>query len=262
MGFKENLRQKITIDRLAEKIINSWGTPDSPGRIDRQAMQEMLAMGTFTNRHERDLDLYIRDEPDGVSSVLVLDNELKLYRTTVEDVVLRKSPTVKEMVSIRNAIKILNDKDVVISAKAETVQRLKQELIGSLDLSHTRADIEEIARDGCNALENRYSEGVIDSMTLFAELLGYRKAPKPFEVAHTHIWGETSTDRSGILHFGPLVLFSLMDGGLKMVRQPISVKDSEAIRDLSQLADGTLEADLEGAKVFQKLSEAVEGLQP
>jgi hypothetical protein len=258
MGFKENLRQKIAIDRLAEQVLDSWGAPDDPGRIDRQAMEALLALSTFTYQRERDLDLYIRDAGDGAQSVLVLDNELKVYHTSIEDVALRKSPTVKEMVSVRNAIKILNDKDVVVSAKTDTVQRLKQELIAGLDLAHTRADIEAIAGDGRNALENRYADGVIDILTLFAELLGYVKAPKRFEVAHTHIWGQVGTDAAGVQRFGPLVMFSLLDNGLKMVREPISAKDGEAIGNLARLADGTLKADLEGAPVFQALVEAVE----
>ncbi len=258
MGFKENLRQKITIDRLAGQVLASWGAPDDPGRIDRQAMEELLALSTFTYQRERDLDLYIRDHGDGTLAVLVLDNELKLFHTSIEDVALRKSPTVKEMVSIRNAIKILSDKDVVVSAKADTVERLKQELIGALDLTHTRADVEAIASDGRNALENRYADGVIDILTLFAELLGYVKAPKHFEVAHTRIWGQVGTDAAGVQRFGPLVMFSLLDNGLKMVREPISAKDGEAVRNLARLAEGTLKADLEGAPVFHALVEAVE----
>jgi hypothetical protein len=81
----------------------------------------------------------------GKTRILVLDNDLTIYHTTVEDVVLRKSPTVKEMVSIRNAIKILNDKDVVISKKEASLKTIRDICIDQLDLHYTAADIDGIA---------------------------------------------------------------------------------------------------------------------
>lgn len=257
MGFKDNLRRKIEIDRLAEQVRASWGTPEAPGRIERRAMQALLAMSRFTYHQERDLDLYQSKQDDGTQRILVLDNELKLYRTTVADVALRKSPTVKEMVSIRNAIKILNDGDVVISRKNDTLEGLRQELIAELDLSFTRADLEEIAADGRNALRNRYAEGVIDILGLFAELLDYRAAPKPFEVAHCHIRGALGRDAGGAQRFGPLVIFSLIHNSLSMMREPISARDGDAIRNLAHVADGDLPADLEGDAVFEALVVAI-----
>jgi len=41
----------------------------------------------------RDLDLYVADTGTAVQKILVLDNELPIYRTTVADVAMRKSPT-------------------------------------------------------------------------------------------------------------------------------------------------------------------------
>jgi hypothetical protein len=71
----------------------------------------------WSRRQERDLVLFLETDGPGQTRILVLDNDLSIYNTSVDDVVLRKSPTVKEMVNIRNAIKILNDKDVVTSKK-------------------------------------------------------------------------------------------------------------------------------------------------
>ena len=56
--------------------------------------------------------------------VLVFDNELALYHSTVDDVALRKSPEWKEMVSIRNVRRILNDQDVVVSKGKESIRRI------------------------------------------------------------------------------------------------------------------------------------------
>ena len=112
MSFKENLLKKIQIDRLADRVSASLKPrEDGVVKVDKSAMQQLLEMASYRHLHERDLDLYI--SPD-TTRILVLDNELARYATSVEDVALRKSPTLKEMLSIRNAIKILNDSDVVV----------------------------------------------------------------------------------------------------------------------------------------------------
>ena len=48
---------------------------------------------------------------------------------------MRKSPTIKEMISIRNAFKIINDKDVKISTKDESLKTIQKECIDLIDLS-------------------------------------------------------------------------------------------------------------------------------
>jgi len=249
MGFRENLLQKIQIDRLSRTVRNSMGPPDSGRRIDGEAMRTLVEMGGYRYQKERDLDLYFLNAQE----ILVLDNELKIYRTTAEDIGLRKSPTVKEMVSIRNAIKILNDKNVVVSRKADTLERIKSELISALDLSFTAADIASLAGEGSQALENRYADGVIEILTLFAELLGFQEAPKVFQIAHHRIWGRLIQPTAGAWRFGPAVLFGLMDNALKLIPNPINSQDEE---QLQQYQRGKLEA-LSGDAVWGHLKEAV-----
>jgi len=255
MGFRENLVQKIHINRLAEQVLRSL---NSPQRIDRDAMRTLLEMSDYRHRQERDLDLFLRSA-DGADnqSILVLDNELKLYRTTIDDVALRKSPTIKEMVSIRNAIKILNDKDVVVSRQEETVQHLRDELIAALDLSYTRADIEALESDGREALRNKYVEGVLEIMSLFSELLGLEKAPRPLQLPHHHIWGAIVKAEGTEVRMNPLVLFSLMHITMKMLKQPISTLDKVALARLQQIGKDEAKADLEGPEVWTALKELV-----
>jgi hypothetical protein len=253
MGFRENLLKKIQINQLAEIVMRSMGSPDSGRRIDREAMRSLLAMGDYRYRKERDLDLYFLNE----NEILALDNELKIYRASAEDIALRKSPTIKEMVSIRNAIKILNDKKVVVNRKADTVERIQRELIGMLDLSFTAADIESLARDGSQALENGYVEGVIEILNLFAELLGYQNAPEIFQIAHHHIWGALTRQGEGQMRFGPLVMFGLINNTLKMIQQPINSLDKDALKFLQQAAKGEVNADVSEIKVWEALKKAV-----
>ena len=123
-------------------------------------MRDLLQFAGYDVLRERDLDLYIQDLDGTMKKILVLDNELAVYHTTVQDVAMRKSPTIKEMLSIRNAIKILNDADVVVSKRDESITTIHNECIDALDLSFDRSDLESIEKDGAAALENGFSEGV------------------------------------------------------------------------------------------------------
>ncbi len=257
MAFRENLLKKVKIVAQANTVLRSIGLSDSGQRIDREAMRHLLELGSYANRRERDLDLYFIGDSVYEQMILVLDNELKIYNTTVEDVALRKSPTVKEMISIRNAIKILNDNDVVVSRKADTVKRIQADLINDLDLSFTAGDIEALAQDGRDAIKNKYSEGLIEVLTLFADLLGYKNAPKVFQSAHTHIWGTLVKDKNGGLLFGPAVIYNLMRDSLKMVRNPSSSMEKVDVRQFQRVAKGDVDADIEGDEVLDLLKKAV-----
>ena len=92
MGFKENLLKKIEIDRLARHVLLSMGTPENPRRMDLESVRQLLEMSSYRHQRERDLDLYLKDEASDQPLILVLDNELKLYRTTIADVVVQQTP--------------------------------------------------------------------------------------------------------------------------------------------------------------------------
>jgi len=257
MSFKENLLKKIRIDALAQKVISSWGQPGSGMRIDKDAMRELLEMSIYIHQKKRDLDLYVADSGGERKKILVLDNELPIYMTTIEDVVLRKSPYIKEMVSIRNAIKILKDSDVKISIKDASVKAIQKECIDLLDLSYNEPDIEEIARDGAASLENKYAEGVTESLVLFAELLGYKPPPKAFRIRHNEIFGAMAEKEAGEVVYGPMTIFSLIDNSLKLIETPVSSFDKKNLDYVRQVAAGNQKADIEGQDVFRYLKDAV-----
>ena len=93
------------------------------------------------------------------------------------------------MVSIRNAIKILSDSDVVISKREESVNTIRKQSIDLLDLSFNKSDLEDIEKEGSASLENAYADGVTESLSLFAELLGFSSPPKAFKMRHCEIMG-------------------------------------------------------------------------
>jgi hypothetical protein len=258
MSFKENLLKKIKIDKLATKVLSSVGSVESGKKIDKQSMRTLLQMGPYSRQQERDLELYIL-EKDGSEKqqILVLDNALPIYHTYVDDVVLRKSPTVKEMISIRNAIKILNDKDVLVSRKPASIKTIQTQIIDLLDLSYAPSDIEGIAKDGVLSLEHEDSEGVIQTMTLFAELLGYSSSPKAFQIANYELMGPISKKSGGETVFGPVVIYGIIQNELKLFDESISNLAKERIEMLHKVAVGKENPSMEGGDVFTHLTKLV-----
>lgn len=257
MSFKDNLLKKIQISQLSRKVLASFGPPESGSKIDKDAMRSLLEMGPYQYQKARDLDLYI-EKPEGEpSDILVLDNELPIYRTTVEDVVMRKSPYVKEMLSIGNIIKILKDSDVKISRKEASLKIVQKKCIDRLDLSYNPADIDIIAKEGSDSLENGYSEGIIESLSLFAELLDYQPPPKAFRIRHHEIFGAAAEKQDGEILYGPAVLLSLMDNSLGLIEEKISSFDKEKIEFFQKVAQGKEKPSVAGKEVFQYLKEAV-----
>ena len=257
MSFRENLLAKIKINRLAAKVIESIGPVESGRKVDKDAMRNLLEMSPYQYQKARDLDLYVEEIDQGQKKIFVLDNELPIYTTTIEDVVIRKSPLIKEMVKIRNIIKILKDSDVKISRKEESVKAIQGDCIDQLDLSFNESDIDEIAKDGQASLERDYPDGVIESLELFAELLDYQPAPKAFQLGRHKIVGELAPRAGGEVLYGPMMIYSLIHGTLKLIEDQISSFDKTKIELIQQVAAGKQKAAVEGPDVFEYLKNTV-----
>jgi hypothetical protein len=261
MGFKENLLKKIEIGQLVNRAGRSLAATDSGTKLDKEAVRRLLEIAGYHHRRVREMDFYLKDpdrDPDSDPGImLVLDNDLTIYDTTIEDAAMRKNPVVKEMVSIRGIIKILNDKDVVVSRKLESLARLQQECLATLDLSYSESDIAGIARSGFASLESNYPEGVIESLDLFAELLEYRPPPKPFVVSHQKIIGALEQKASGEMVYGPVAAFSRIDNRIRLVKEPVGSYDRPAVQRYQKVLAGEEQAFAEGEAVFQFLKNAV-----
>lgn len=258
MGFKENLRKKIEIEALADKVMRSLGPVESGRKVDKEAMRQLLEMSDYQHRREREMDLYLHDGDAEKSTILVLDNDLTIYESTLDDVVMRKNPLIKEMVSIRNVIKILNDKDVVVSRKDQSVERVRNECLANLDLSWEPADIAEIAREGIAALHSNYSDGVIEVLQMFADLLDYQKPPQPLRIRHHEIYGALQDEpESGEAHYGPAVLYSLAHNEIRLIERAIRPSDPSDVEYFHAVAAGTENPDEQQDAVFEYLKAAV-----
>ncbi len=257
MSFKENLLKKIQIKKLSHKVLQTIGPAESGHKIDKDAMRNLLEMGPYQYRKERDLDLYIEQPDDGQSIILVLDNELPIYKTTVEDVLIRKSPYTKEMLNIRNIIKILKDSDVKISRKEASVKIVQEKCLDRLDLTYEESDITAMAKEGSDSLENGYTDGVMESLSLFSELLGYQPPPRAFQIPHHEIFGALSEKASAEFLYGPVVALSRIDNSLRMIKEQVSNMDKTKIDVFQKAIQGKEKADIEGSDVFRYLKEEV-----
>lgn len=252
MGFRENLLQKIKIDDLARKVARSLNSGDA-AKFDKSAVRELLAFGGYAEVKERELSLFILEKGTDTNRMIVLDNGLGIYQTTLEDVLMRKSPTVKEMISIKNAMKILNDKDVLISKKADSLETVRTDVVGQLDLSFTPEDIEDLARDGKASLESNYSEGVLEILTLFTELLHYEKPPKALDVRHFYIRGKKSDKAIS----GPAFSFDQINGKLIFIDETFdATKKSDPTR-FKAIVTGDETPSAKGSEVFDLLKAAL-----
>ena len=257
MSFKENLLKKIQINKLSRKILQSIGPAESGLKIDKDAMRNLLEIGPYKYRKERDLDLYIEQTDDGQSIILVLDNELPIYKTTVEDVLIRKSPYTKEMLNIRNIIKILKDSDVKISRKEASVELVQKKCLDRLDLTYKESDITAMTKEGSDALENGYMDGVMETLTLFSELLGYQSPPRAFRIPHHEIFGAVSEKTGGEVLYGPTIALSRVDNSLRIIEDQVSNMDKTKIDIFQKTVQGQEKADVEGTDVFRYLKEQV-----
>jgi len=256
MSFKENLLKKIKINQAAKQVTVSIGPIDSGRRIDKKIMRELLETAGYHFQKKRDLELYIKDVEVEKTRIVVLDNDLAIYNTSVYDVAMRKSPTVKEMMNPFNVVKILKDTDVVMSKKEDSVKAIEKECIANLDLSFTATDIDDIVNDGRASLDNAYADGVIECMDLFAEILNYRSAPAAFGIRHHKIIGRLVRKETGEDLFGPMILYSLIHNTLKLVEQQVGSYDKGKIQFIQNVAAGKETAAMEGPDVFQYLKSA------
>jgi hypothetical protein len=253
MSFKENLLKKIKINQSAKQVIASIGPIDSGRKIDKQIMRDLLETANYHYQRKRDLDLYIKDIDAEKTRILVLDNDLAIYNTSLYDVAMRKSPTVKEMMNPFNVVKILKDTDVVMSKKEDSVKTIQQECIANLDLSYTATDIDDIIKDGLASLDNAYTDGVNECLDLFAEILNYSSVPKAFGIRHHKIVGKLIRKETGEDLFGPMVLYSMIHNALKLVDQQIGSYDKGKMEFVQNVAAGKEKASMEGPDVFQYL---------
>jgi len=253
MSFKENLLRKIEIDRLATRVIASCGMAPARPPIDKEAMRRLLEMSPYQYQRERDLDLYVKPVEGELKMILVLDNELPIFRSTIKDVVVRRSPRTLDLWSIRTIRNILVDSDIKQSVRGQSVETVQRDAIEQLDLTYTDKDIEELAIDGMAWLEGGIANEVEKTLTMFAELLGYCKPPRHFGLDHTVCYGTPGSGPDKDVAFGPLVLYRRADNTLLWIDERLFRSDQQQMEFLRAVAAGESSVPMTGDAVFRKL---------
>lgn len=256
MGFKENLKAKIHLDRVYRKVVHTIKEPpDTPRWVDKDLTREILDRTDFEYKKEGNLPLYIRPLREDTMEILVLDNELPVYHTTVEDVILRKNPHWQEMFSIRNVRKIMNDQDVVVSRGRKSLERLRAIALARLDLTFTREDVLALVEDARRAIEEGTAESIRESLDLFFELLGFETVY--FEVLEPDLqfFGRSRTDGGGTPLYENLIVLNEDALSIGMKKGDFSPKNDSDLAWVTRYAQGQERADLRDLEVFQFLSE-------
>jgi hypothetical protein len=258
MSFQENLLKKIQLERLATRVIASIGTEQVRHPVDKEAMQSLLELSPYRYQRERDLDLYIKPEEGEQKMILVLDNELPIFRSTVKDVVTRRSPRTLEMWKISTIRHILVDSDIKVSTRDKSVETVLRDAVAQLDLSYTDKDIDDLARDGMAWLAGSDANGVEKTLVMFAAVLGYRKPPKDFALDKVVCYGVSTPGPGNVVVFGPFMLYRPAANTLAWVDRSFSGSDRQQMELLREITEGRASVPVTGEAVFQKLQANVQ----
>ncbi len=174
--LKEKLQKKITIDFLISKIRGSFKQADGVSGIDKDSAMLLLEYCGYKKIFKRDLCLYTgKDESS--KEVIVLDGGFSRYHADIEDVAMRKSPSIREMLSFKNAKKILSDSDVLKSSKEETLDYLRSGFIKSLGIVFDAVKVMDIAQRGKIELEALAFENFSKTILILSELQNLKYLP-------------------------------------------------------------------------------------
>ncbi len=254
MSFKENLKGKIKLNRIFQSLVST--TREPPGRrwLDKELTKELLARTHFEYKKVRGLHLYVRPLEGEIMEVAVLDNELPIYHTTVDDVTLRKSPYWQQMFSIRNVRKIMNDHDVIASKGKESLKRLHANALALLDLTYTRDDLALLLEDARRGLERKSIEQIQESLDLFFELLDFEPVSLAVLEPHFQSFARPKVNGGIVPSFEHLVLFNEENLSLGLKKGVFSPQSDSDLRWVMQYARGEETADLQDIHVFEFLA--------
>jgi hypothetical protein len=254
MSLKENLKAKIELDRVFQSLLSTMREPPARRWLNKELTKELLAMTDFEHKKVRDLHLYIRPLEGELMEVAVLDNELPIYHTTVDDVALRKSPYWQQMFSIRNVRKIMNDHDVIASKGKESLKTLHDNALALLDLTYTRDDVALLLEDARRSLEQKSISETQESLDLFVNLLDFQ--PLSFEVLQPRFQSFARPKVNGgvVPSFEHLILFDGEKVWIGLKKGAFSPQSDSDLGWVMRYVRGEETADLQGIDVFEFLA--------
>lgn len=255
MSFKKDLEDKIKLDRLLKTLVSTIREPPGKWWLDKVRTRQLLDMTDLEQQKVRDLQLYVRPLEGEIMEVLVFDNELAIYHTTVADVALRKSPFWQEMVNFRNIRKIMNDKDVIISKGKESLKKLYANALMRLDLTYTRNDLMLLLEDARQGLQQKSKEQIQESFDLFFELLDFKPLSLGVQELDLQLFALTKLNSGDNPVFDHLILFDEDTLSLGLKKGVFSPQSDLDLAWVIKYARKEERADLQGIDVFKFLVE-------
>lgn len=255
MSLKESLRSKMRIDKLAKQIIATMRETPGDRKLNQEATRLLLQMTDYVYSKIRGLHLYVGHTEEGRQEVVVLDNELPIYHTAVADVAMRRAPRWKEMVSIRNIRKVLNDTDILVSRGKASIQRIQARATAQLDLSCTRGELELLVKDATAAIAARSAEQVQEVLQMFFELLSYKMLNMDVVPAHLQTFAMAESRETAAESYENLIWFDPEKPQVKLLKGRFSPRSDLDIARLLHCVAGEKPATLEDAAVFAFLAE-------
>lgn len=255
MPFKENLKSKVKVDGLLRELVSTMKEPPGKWWVDKPLVQELVEMTDFEYKKFRDLHLYLRPLKDEIMEVLVFDNELAIYHTTVADVALRKSPFWQEIISIRNIKKIMNHHDVLVSTGKASLKRIHANAVALLDLTYTRDDLALLVEDARKCLERNSTGEIKYLLDLFVDLLDFEPLLLDVLDQDVQLFAGPGHKDGSVPAFEHLILFHKETKSLGLKKGAFSPEDDVDLSWAMRYASGEKTADLTGIDVFKFLAE-------
>jgi len=255
VSFKENLKAKINIDRHLQELVSTVREPPGTWWLDKDLTRELLEMTDLEHKKFRDLHLYIRPLEGEIMEVLVLDNELAIYHTTLADVALRKSPRWQEMFSIRNIKKILNHHDVLVSTGKESLKRIHANALALLDLTYTGNDLALLLEDARRGLERKSIGQIQESLDLFVDLLDFEPLLLDVLERDLQVFARPGHKNGAVPLFEHLIIFDKETLSLGLRKGAFSPENDLDLEWAMNYVRGEKKADLQGMDVFKFLVE-------
>ena len=253
--LKQNLKAKIKIDRLLRKLVSTIREVPSHRRVDKMLVKELLDMTDFQYEKVRDLEIYVRPFAGETLEVLVFDNELPIYHTTVDDVAMRKSPHRPEMFSVKNVIKIMVDKDVIASKGRDSLRRIHAIALSRLIFNRTKKDLANLVEDARWGLDQKSIERIEESFDLFFELLDIEALYVGELSSDLQIFARIKHNGSPDPTFEHLIFFDENQLEVSLKKGDFSPKIASDSAWVKRYSQGGESADLQGVDVFEFLSE-------
>jgi hypothetical protein len=261
MALVESLRIKRQLDALARELEAKLQMPTGQRRLNKESIRRLLGFTPFERARVRDLEIYVRPLADEKKEVVVIDNDLPVYHTTVTDVGMRKTPFVREMLSIRNIRRILNDKDVVVSRGPDSLRMIYEQAFSRLDFSYTDQEIATIVAEGKDGLERNSIAKAEEILQVFLELLGFGRIMLPFVEHPVTAYARPEIEDAELPGYRDLILLDREEVQLVLIRGSFTV---ESETDLQRLLTALSErkVDAEGGEVFDTLGRMALRIDP